>query len=297
MAKGKAAAQTAAEIKEKYGRKRFSSGTAGLCPLIEFIYRNSQLNEGKPRDQLEYLYQNNASSKVEGEIDALRYQTYVNLINWIVSAMETSVSVRNSLMFLQSSYYQTIRTIIAGENLRQNLGEKALDTNVWIWLYPLTLQGYTPQEESYHRIIKKRAFMESSYRYMNAYNTFIELIGEAFNVPEITLFKVDMYQVTDAIPVINEALSYIQDGIADLRNEEAIPDKRGHITPENIDKFTPEYLAETLKAFAPLMETLEPIPEANLSKVKNALSSFGRSENFINWITLFTDMTRGYWRR
>ena len=65
----------------------------------------------------------NIRRKPETLKDALQYNVYVSLQEWLTNAFDSAVYIRNATDGTISHFYTIVADAIAGENLRAALGE------------------------------------------------------------------------------------------------------------------------------------------------------------------------------
>jgi len=287
----KAIAETAQAVKEKYGKKRFTSFTAGKSLIYSHIYRGYQADEGVPANEAQGLYADLEAikAKVNNNDDASRYNVYVRLIEWLISAFEAAIIMRNAVKSVAVHYYDTVTGIIAAENLRKTLGDQANQSAIWLWLHVLTIDKYNPQDDGYYSVEAMRNNIASGLCYLNAYHILIELIAAEIDIPEFTFYKVDMDTVEYIIAALNKALTTLREQI---ETHKGILEKDSYI----IGGYTPEYLKETMKVFQPVDAEAEALPEEKLNTTKRNLHAFF-VQGYSSWPNLFTLMTDNYWRR
>lgn len=296
-------AQSAEEIREKYGRRRFTSANAGKSLLYNHIYRGYQLNEGTPPDQLQPLYNlDTIRGKVDNYDDANLYNVFVNFIPWQSSAFEAAIIVRNGLKSLIAQFYNLTASTLAAENLRRSLGDRAKEADVWIWLHSLTIDNYTPQSDNRFTVTAIREDMENALRYINSYNTLIDMIAEELEIPELCLYRLDMKTTEAGIISLNEALKALSDDVSLYRIEEAVsPEEleelRAGDVLDHIDRYTPDYIRDTLSAFTPISSDPAPIPQDNLTAARNRLHYSILTDHRNAWHDLMPLMNANYWRR
>lgn len=288
-AKLKQRAETAEELKAKYGKKRFSSSNAWKIVLFNYVYAAYQIDEGAKTGEIEQLYSSKLQrgrtrsaqdivAKIDSLEDMLRYNSFVHLQEWTEDAFKTTVFMRNALRSVISDYYNIASSLIAAEELVEALGDKAEDPKVSLWLSILTVEHYSPQKHG-DVIYTLRRNITLALRYIKAYNTFIDMIASAVNMPEFTIFKVDTQGTDTNLSELNEKLSALVSTVHDHRGLED------------------EYLNETLlKAFSPIEREADPIPDANIKKsaaIISALCQYGNK----SWTSAFAALYAGYWRQ
>lgn len=281
-------AETAQELKEKYGRKRFTSSNAWRIVLYNYVYAAYQIEEGAKAGEIKQLYSaslkkghtrsaQNIIAKIDCAEDMNRYNAFVHLQEWTENAFKTAVFMRNALKSVISDYYNISASIIAAEELSHTLGSKAKEADVVLWLSSLSIYRYSPQAHG-NNIYALRRNITLALRYLKAYNTFIEMIASAVKVPEYTVFKVDTQSTNEGLSALNDILSTLVSTLREYNKKEN------------------EYLNETLKAFEPVETEADPIPESNIRKseaIISALCQYGHK----SWTGAFSTLYSGYWRQ
>lgn len=294
-------AETAQEFLDKYRRKRLTDSTAAKCYLYNYLYWAYLTNEKKPIDYLK-----DRVFKDEGKIwdilmahpypEAL-YRFYSGLCVWLNTAFESAVLMRNSLNEFLLYYSDIASTTIAGESLRYELGDKAHNGKVALWLATLSADQFRPTGMSYHKIIglrySLRSNIENYLRYINVYNTLIETMGEMIEVPELTIYQVDTHTVDGLITQLNETLETLRYAI---NKREVVSDEEAQASSFP-PPFTPKEMEETLKAFAPIDDKAPPIPDANIKAVKQYFKELDTASHDFDGDSLFKTMSKDYWRR
>ena len=280
--------QTAEEFRAKYGKKRFTSHTAPKAVLYTFLYECYLQGE---RRTISPLYPDITAiqQKVETYEDMDSWNGYLNLIEWQRSAFNTAVFMRNALQSNLSDLDNIVKSLIAAENLREELKGTELTEAANLWLYSLSIEAYTPQSHGYV-IENLRKNVEAGLRYMTAYNTFIELIAEELKVPEYNLQKVLMRQVQESLADVNEALTILKEVAERNRAEEAKGASAGIMT-----QWTPEYFRESMKAFEPVGENLPPVPEDRQREARPRIRE-GVKKGQYSWYSTFFRFSSKYWR-
>lgn len=281
-------AETAQELKEKYGSKRFSSSNAWRVVLYNYVYAAYQVEEGAKTGEIKQLYSGSLKrgrtrsakdiiARIDRTEDMLRYNAFVHLQEWTENAFKTAVFMRNALKSVISDYYNITASIISAEEVVKALGSKAEEPQVSLWLSTLTIGGYGSQGHK-DGILALRRNITLALRYLKAYNTFIEMIASAVKVPEFTVFKVDTKSTDEGLLSLNEALSTLVSLIRERRGAED------------------EYLNDTLTAFEPVETEAEPIPERNIEK-SEAIISVLCQQGYKTWTSAFSALYAGYWRQ
>lgn len=274
--------QTAAEFKEKYGKKRFTSHTAPKAVLYTFLYDIYQHNESGIQGTL-YPDITGIQQKVETYEDMDTWNGYLNLTEWQRSAYNTAVFMRNSLQGALSDYNHIATSLIAAENLRAELRGQLPETSAF-FLSSLTLEAYSPQANGY-TIDVLRKNIEASLRYLIAYNTFVGLIADELKTPEYVQLRVSTAAAYEAVNEVNRALAILTEVAYRERAEDE--GKPG--------EWSAEYLRETLRAFEPIGEGLPPVPEDRIAFARDGIKR-GVKKGQYSWYTLYLRYSTQYWR-
>lgn len=293
-------AETAQELREKYQRKRLSPSTAAQYYLYNYLFWAYLKNEQKPIDYLRdrvlkddtRVYDTLGRDHIAGGNAVELYRIYGDLCEWLNSAFESAVLMRNSLLDYIKLFYNEVATAIAGENLRRALGDQAQDDKIALWLRTLTVDALRPTDLNYHDKILLRQRIERNLCYLNAYDTLIEIIAKQIKVPELTFLQVDMSAVIRWIGRLNEALEALREEIG---KREVVPD--GEAQPSLSPPFTPKELEETLKAFEDVSYTAPPIPKENLQHAENHVKTILSASSNFTWSGAFGAISKDYWRR
>jgi hypothetical protein len=287
-------AKTAQEVKEKYGRKRFNASNAGKSLIYSYIYwgylKNEGLNNEEIANQPLYSNLNAIIAKVETVNDAHIYNVYMHLQEWLASAFETAVFMRNATNSVIAHFYSIVSSAIAGENLRNTLGEQANAGAIALWLSTLSVDCLRPTKDSYFMVKSLRENIKKGLLYLNVFNTLIAMIAEQTEIPELTLFQVDLTTTKDTIAYLNKALNALRE---DISKREVMLDEeiKVSISPA----FTQKELDTTLEAFRNVSPNAPPIPDDNIIFTKRNISAFVLTGGKA-WTNLFTILSKDYWR-
>lgn len=290
----KAKAETAEEFKAKYGKKRFTAANAGKALIYRFIYWTYLKNEGMTNEEIaaQPLYNmDNIRRKPETLKDALQYNVYVHLQEWLTNAFDSAVYIRNATDGAISHFYTIVADAIAGENLRAALGEAIHDDKVALWLSALSVDGLRPTKSAYNLALSLRANIDTGLRYLNVYNTLIDMIGKEIEIPEFTVFQVNISNTKDSIERLNAALALLRDEIS---NRGVVPD--GEAVPAISPAFTPKEMEATLEAYREVSPDVPPIPVDNVTYTERNLRAFVL-EGSKAWTNLFSILSKDYYRR
>lgn len=275
--------QTAAEFREKYSKKRFSSHTAPKAVMYSFLYDIYQQGEGGIKGTL-YPDISGIQGKVETYEDMDTWNGYLNLIEWQRSTFNTAVFLRSALQSNISEYNRLAASLVSAENLRAELKGVQLTDTATLFLSNLTLEAYSPQADGYSVDILRKN-IEGGLRYMTAYNTFVRLIAEETKTPEYVRLKVTMKSVQDNLNEVNRALAILTDTAYRERAEE----------PGIFPTWTPEYLQETLRGFEPVGKDIPPVPEEKIREARDGIRR-GVTKGHYSWYTLYRRYSSQYWR-
>lgn len=287
----KAKAETAEEFKAKYGKKRFTAANAGKALIYRFIYWTYLKNEGMPNEEIaaQPLYNmENIRRKPETVKDALQYNVYVHLQEWLTNAFDSAVYIRNATDGAISHFYTIVADAIAGENLRTALGEAIHEDKVALWLSALSVDGLRPTKNAYIITQGLRDNIDTGLRYLNVYNTLIALIGKEIEIPEFTVFQVNTSNTKDSIERLNAALTLLRDEISNRTKEKAVP----AISPA----FTSKEMEATLEAYREISPNVPQIPVDNVTDTEHNLKAFVL-EGSKAWTNLFSILSKDYYRR
>lgn len=295
MTKKTETAKTAQEVKEKYGRKRFNSSNAGESVIYAYIYWGYLKNEGVSNEEIatQPLYKDLDAirAKVETVEDALKYNVYVHLQEWLANAFETAVFMKNATSSAISHFYSIASSTIAAENLRKALGEKAEENNISLWLSTLSADHLRPTTATYETALSLRKNIEKGLRYLNVFNTLIQLIANATDIPELVLFQINISSTHEIIDKLNEALEVLREEIS---AREVVPDDRALTTYPPL--FTERAMSATLEAFRDVEKDAPRIPEENITNTERNLK-LSVLTGAKAWTNLFTLLSKDYWRR
>lgn len=290
----KAKAETAEEFKAKYGKKRFTAANAGKALIYRFIYWTYLKNEGMTNEEIaaQPLYNmDNIRRKPETLKDALQYNVYVSLQEWLTNAFDSAVYIRNATDGAISHFYTIVADAIAGENLRTALGEAIHEDKVALWLSALSVDGLRPTKSAYNLALSLRANIDTGLRYLNVYNTLIDMIGKEIEIPEFTVFQVNISNTKDSIERLNAALALLRDEIS---NRGVVPD--GEAVPAISPAFTPKEMEATLETYREVSPDVPPIPVDNVTYTERNLRAFVL-EGSKAWTNLFSILSKDYYRR
>ena len=295
LKKLKVKAETAEEFKAKYGRKRFTSSTAGKAHILAYIYWAYLKNEGLSNEELlaQPLYKNlsSMSEKLKTFEELNIYNAYIHLEEWLGNALETALFMRNATKSVLAHFYSIASGAIAGEELRDALGAQADEGKIAIWLSTLSVDSIRPTTGSYETVLVLRQNIDKGLRYINVYNTLVKMIAEAIEIPELDVFLLDMEPIRTITSQLNEALDLLREAI---RKRETVPNEQALTTAPPL--FTERALEATLEAFRDVSPDAPPIPEENITYTERNLRAFVL-RGVKAWSNLFTILSRDYWRR
>lgn len=291
-------AENSEEFRAKYGRKRFTSSNAGKAHIYAYIYWGLLKIEGLSNEEVvaHPLYKNlsSMSDKLKTYEEFNQYNAYIHLEEWIGNAFETAVFMRNATKSVIAHFYSIASGAIAGEELRnalQDLGTQVDTSNVALWLSALSVDSIRPTSGSYQTVIVLRENIDKGLRYLNVYNTLIQMIADAIEIPELDIFKASLTPIERVASKLNEALEPLRYLI---KERKTVPNEQALTTAPPL--FTESALEATLEAFRDISMDAPPIPEDNIKYTERNLRAFvlrGVKE----WSILFTILSRDYWRR
>ena len=290
----KAKAETAEEFKATCGKTRLTAANAGKALIYRFIYWTYLKNEGMTNEEIaaQPLYNmDNIRRKPETLKDALQYNVYVSLQEWLTNAFDSAVYIRNATDGAISHFYTIVADAIAGENLRAALGEAIHEDKVALWLSALSVDGLRPTKSAYNLALSLRANIDTGLRYLNVYNTLIDMIGKEIEIPEFTVFQVNISNTKDSIERLNAALALLRDEIS---NRGVVPD--GEAVPAISPAFTPKEMEATLETYREVSPDVPPIPVDNVTYTERNLRAFVL-EGSKAWTNLFSILSKDYYRR
>lgn len=288
-------AETAEEFKAKYGRKRFTSSTAGKGVILAYTYWAYLRKEGLSNAELisQPLYKdiNALRDKVETMEDARLYNQYLQLEAWLAEAYSAALFMRNGLRSVLAHFYSIASGAIAGEELRNALGAQADEGKVALWLSLLSVDNLRPTASTYEAALTLRQNAENGLQYLNVYNTLITIIAAEIGIPELVIFQMDMQPVNELITDLNEALELLRGHIS---KREVVADEEALKT--HPPRFTECAMSATLEAFREVSPDAPPIPEENIRATERYLR-----DNILHgskaWQNLFTQLSNNYWWR
>lgn len=294
-AKNKQKAETAQEVKEKYGRKRFTSSTAGKAHILAYIYWAYLKNEGLSNEELlaQPLYKNlrSYSEKLQTIEEERAYNAYIRLEDWIDFSLEMALHKRNATKSALAHFYSIASGAIAGEELRDALGAQADEGKIAFWLSMLSVDSIRPTTGSYETVIVLRQNIDNGLRFINIYNSLVKMIAEEIEIPEFDVFLLDMEPIRTITSQLNEALGLLREAI---RKRETVPDEQTLTTAPPL--FTDSAMSATLEAFRDVSPDAPPIPEENITFAERNLR-ISVLKGAKPWEKLFTILSRDYWRR
>ena len=289
----KAKAETAQEFKDKYGRKRFNGSNAGRALIYQFIYWTYLKNEGMTNDEIadKPLYNmKNIRAKTTTMQEALRYNVFVRLQEWLTNAFDSAVFIRNATDGAIAHLYTIVADAISGENIRAALGERASSDNLALWLSTLSVDSLRPTKNSYIMVGNLRADIDKGLRYLNVYNTLIAMIAKELDIPEFTVFQVNTADTKDRIDRLNKGLELLR---IEIGKREVVPD--GEASASFSPPFTPKELETTLEGLRDIAKDVQPIPADNVAYTERNLRAFVL-DGVRTWTTLFNILGKNYWR-
>lgn len=289
----KTIATTAEEFRAKYGNKRFTSASAGKSVILNHLYFAYLKEEQQPLTPL-YPDFEKIKAKVETYEDMNLYNAYTYFLEWIKGAFQTAVIVRDALKNETSSLTNVIGSIVSGEQIRHE-ANPAPDSMLSVWISTVAIDKYTPQESGFYYLENTRKEIERNIRYMYAYNSFIELIAEEMEIPELTFLQVQMKYANALIDNLNEVMSYLRKDVILHRAAETVdPETKAEDVLNNLTKYTPEYLKETLKNLEPIGKEPPPIPEDRITTTKGMYKT-QFPKNIMSWVGLFNNYMSAYY--
>lgn len=272
-------AETSQEFYEKYGKLRLTKKNIPRLYLLNYTYWAYCMNDGKPSEFLDKrVFDKSVLAKLN--YDTGHYCLYVGICYWLDTAMESAVIIRNALIDYTIEYHNTLVTSITIETLRKELGDRAQDKSIAQSLDLLSYYRICPPKGSpikpEHLYLDNRKNLRDKIdyylRYLNVYNTLISLIGEVLEIPELTVFQVDMDKAESNIQFLNQTL-----------------EKAKSIQAIQADQNTD---------LSPIADKAPPIPVGNISELKTHLVYIKENGTVpFSGDSLFKALALEYWRR
>lgn len=278
------AVQSAADFRRKYKYKRFTAGNAGKAIVLNFLYDCYQQSEGGVQEEL-YSDISSITQKITTYEDMNHYNAYVYFVEWLRLGFDHAVLMRNALQGAMSDYLHITKSIIAGENLRQELKTENLSEDAMLWMSANTIDSYTSQTEGGAVIQTIRDNIIMSLKYVKAFNSFIDLLAEEIRLPELSFLRVSTQGTDKDLHTLNEALSLLR-----VCTGEGIPSSKSLV------QWTPELLQNTMERFQPIGEHLPPIPADKDHVVRERFRRDFKANN-ISWNALYKLYAAEYWRQ
>ena len=301
-------AETAQELKAKYNRKRLTPTTAAQYYIYNYLYWAYLTNE--TNKEIDYLHNRIVKDETPiydllmrnhttgGDAYAL-YEKYGTLCEWLNTAFENAVLMRNALidyltMFMSEATNATVVELVgvAGENIKRKLIHQAYsDKDLSTWLEVLiTGMKENTRRDFFLNVIRNG--IQKNLCYLNAYNTLIEIIAKHIKIPELTFMKVEMKNVDEGISMLNKSLEGTREAIERRGNNQDENDRVSLAPP-----YTPEEKSKLLESYGPISKEAPPIPNENLVNAVNVVKLiFGQGTNF-SWSMAFNAISKDYWRR
>lgn len=288
-------AENSAEFRAKYGKKRFNASNAGKAHILAYTYWAFLKYEGLSNDELiaQPLYKNLKAyrKKLQTFDDISTFNAYMNLEEWVSNALESALFMRNATKSVIAHFYSIASGAVAGEELRNALGDQANDRKISIWLSTLSVDSLRPSTGSYETVLVLRENIDKGLRYINVYNTLVKMIADAIEIPEFDVFQLDTEPIRTITAQLNEALDLLREAI---RKRETVPDEQAIITAPPF--FTAKAKEATLEAFRDVSTEAPPIPAENTANTERALRSYVL-KGARPWDFLFVLLRSDYWRR
>ena len=278
---GAKVAETPQEFIAKYKSKKFRADTAGLCVILEYLYRCYRLQETAPENLPEHLYPPERYEAIvtkgatsEKERDRWLINGMQNLMEWIPTVNDAALTAREA-------------AIMAISNAVSSLNTFAFMLNRTICYFdrtdPETVSGQVNKADLMHDLLEyefdfrkqyenAREYIENNLCYIHAYNTFFGIVSDELAIPEARFFLIDKEPIEESLNHLNEAL---QKQYAALLS---VDEECGDITN-----------------FSPVNMIPEEIPEENLRRSTGSI--VWAIYHGGAWSNAFLDILEGYWRR
>lgn len=251
-------AKTAQELKEKYGRKRYNAQNIGIAFTVKYLYKLFLMNEGisyeeQAKEHLQ-LFSEKAEIKYDKTLSALTdyeevvFHRYNHILYWIRERFHHAVFVRDSTIKEFLAYRLSLKN--KGEELYLNalpLGEK--DSN-----------GIVKIKVSSDVLSVFKTSIERNLKYLLMYNSFIDEVAKAINIPELAILKVVMSGVDEQLKATNEM----------VENVKAEVDKNGSYYDDAL--FSSVFVG---------IQQAPPIPNEILKRIENDLKGLLSSDCYL----------------
>lgn len=200
-------AETTQEFKAKYGRKRFSSATAGKQLIIAYLYLCYQMEEGIPEKKQKSLYRasfDQIAEKVDksSKTDIVRFATADALLTWIRTAQKAAVMARDALNSLVLSVTVLSSSFVLCAHTLINHGLDTAKDPSSLQDAMINVINTTGETVSY-----TMERLSECYNQVNGYNNFIAIIAEELNIPELTILQVYTEETNKLIKDLNASLT------------------------------------------------------------------------------------------
>ncbi len=285
--------QTAEAFRKKYGRRQFNPLTVGKSVLLNYVYSNYQLIEGA-KEFLPLYDKEKLRAKIQNTQHYIYYSYYLTLLDWITTGYEAAVNMKTALWTQGNALLTLVSTILAGEHIRERISGTE-DQLLQLYTRPISLDEYAPQGEYSFAYTSLRESYCNSLRYLKAYNTFIDLIAEAQEIPELGIFRMNMEEPEEQRESINENLQALRETAEEIRGATLEEREPGEPLGTYHPNWSRGYLDSTLELFSAIPQA-EEIPEENIQKTREELKT---PEHYhVSWQGVFDRiLTKDYWRR
>lgn len=310
-------AETAQELKEKYQKKRLTATSAAQYYLYNYLYWAYLHNENKPISASDRVLKDDSRvyellgrNYTPGDKASRLYEIYCNLCEWLNSAFDSAVLMRNSLNTYLSMGSNEIFSLLAGEMLRREL-KNTPNKEVSFFIGTITLEYDNLRYSGLSQLKEK---IQETLCYLKAYNTLIDIIAREIKIPELTIFQVDTFTVVEEKEYLNRILnrlssvieerevapkktSYISfdDALATLNNvlgKGKLPDEKTEAAP-SAHSFTQQELNRIIKVLKPI-EDAAPIPTANIVQAENIVKAILSANSNNTWSMAFNAIKKHY---
>lgn len=278
---GAKVAETAQEFIDKYKSKKFRADTAGLCIMLEYIYRCYRQQETAPDNFPERLYSPERYEAIVAKGVSSEKERDRWLVNGMQALMEWIPTVNDAALTAREA------AIMAIDNAISSLNTFSFMLNRTVSYFdrtdPETVREQVNKSDLMHDLLENefefrkqyenaRAYIENSLCYVHAYNTFFGIVKDELAIPEAQLFLIDREPIEKSLERLNETLQKQYTTLTAVDNE-----------------------CEDIINFSPVSLTPKEIPEENLRRSTGSI--VWAIYHGGAWSSAFLDMTDGYWRR
>jgi hypothetical protein len=207
-------AKTARELKEKYSRKRYTPRNLGIAFVAEYLYGLFLYNEGvsykEQFDKKLLLFSETARrnhahilSELEGLEKAI-YNRYYNMLSESRTKFQFAVQVRDATIMDYLGRTYLINDTLAAEEVITKSREKGIYPEATEdFTNTLSAESFKKGRQRYKALNIFKQDIEKNLKYIQMHNTYIELIAEAFKIPEMEVLKVSTNSIDRQFEIAN----------------------------------------------------------------------------------------------